>query len=37
MKSEVPEMDHKRLIHYDVVDRKPFMFTSRENRVGIQL
>ena len=34
---EVPEMDHKKLFFYDVVERKPFVFTSGKDCVRFQL
>ena len=33
---EVPEMDHKRPIHYDMVEGKLFVFTTVEDRVWIR-
>ena len=34
---EVPEMDHKRPFHFDVLEDKPFMLTSVEYRIRKQL
>ena len=34
---EVPEMDHKRPFHYDVVESKLFVFTNVEGGVRIQI
>ena len=34
---ENPEMDHKRLFYYDVLECNSFMFTRVEDRICIQL
>ena len=34
---EVPKLDHKRQFYYDVVERKPFTFTSTNSRTLIQI
>ena len=34
---EVPEMEHRRPFHYGVVEGKPFVLTSVENRISIQI
>ena len=34
---DVPALDHKRLYHYDVVEGKPFAFTSESEKTGIQI
>ena len=37
MHLEVPELDHKRPFYYDVVEGKPFIFTSASSRTLIQI
>ena len=37
MHLDVPELDHKRPFYYDVVEVKPFMFTSANSRTLIQI
>ena len=37
MHLDVPELDHKRPFYYDVVEGKPFIFTSTSSRVLIQI
>ena len=37
MHLDVPEMDHKRPFYYDVVDGKPFIFTSASSRTLMQI
>ena len=37
MQLDVPELDHKRPFHYDVVEGKPFTFTSASSRTLIQI
>ena len=37
MRFDVPELDHKLLYYYDVVEGKPFAFTSEYDRTSIQL
>ena len=37
MHLDVPELDHKRPFYYDVVERKPFTFTSVNSRTLIQI
>ena len=37
MHLDVPELDHKRPIYYDVVEGKPFSFTSANSRTLIQI
>ena len=34
---DVPDLDFKRLFHYDVFEGKPFTFTTEESRVRIQI
>ena len=33
----VPELDHKRSFYYDVIERKPFTFTSASSRTLLQI
>ena len=37
MHLDVPELDHKRPFYYDVVEGKPFIFTSASSRTLIQI
>ena len=37
MHLDVPELDHKRLFYYDVVERKPFTFTTASSQTLIQI
>ena len=37
MHLEVPELDHKRPFYYDVIEGKPFTFTSASSRALIQI
>ena len=37
MHLEVPELDHKRPFYYDVVEGKPFTFTTASSRNLIQI
>ena len=37
MQLEVLELDHKRPFHYDVIEGKPFTFTSASSRTLIQV
>ena len=37
MHLDVPELDHKRPFYYDVVEGKPFTFTSASSRTLIQI
>jgi len=37
MHLDVPELDHKRPFYYDVIDGKPFTFTSASSRTLIQI
>ena len=37
MQLDVPELDHKRPFNYDVVEGKPFIFTSASSRTLIQI
>ena len=37
MHLDVPELDHKRPFYYDVVEGKPFIFTSTSSRTLIQI
>ena len=37
MHLDVPELDHKRPFYYDVVEVKPFNFTSASSRILIQI
>ena len=37
MHLDVPELDHKRPFYYDVVEVKPFTFTSASSRTLIQI
>ena len=37
MHLDVPELDHKRPFYYDVVEGKPFIFTSARSRTLIQM
>ena len=37
MELEVPDLDFKRPFYYDVLEGKPFVFTSEESRVGFKL
>ena len=33
---DLPELSHKRRFYYDVLEGKPFMFTTEEDRIRIQ-
>ena len=37
MRLEVPDLDHKRPFYYDVIEGKPFTFTSASSRTLIQI
>ena len=37
MHSDMPELDHKRPFYYDVVEGKPFTFTTTTSRTLIQI
>ena len=37
MELDVPGLDFKRLFYYDVLEGKPFTFTTEESRVPIQI
>ena len=37
MELDVPDLDFKRPFHYDVLEGKPFTFTTEESRVRIQI
>ena len=37
MELDLPELSHKRPFYYDVLEGKPFMFTTEEDRIRIQI
>ena len=37
MELDLPELSHKRPFYYDVLEGKPFTFTTEEDRVRIQI
>ena len=37
MELDLPELSHKRPFYYDVLEGKPFMFTTEEDRICIQI
>ena len=37
MELELPELSHKRPFYYDVLEGKPFTFTTEEDRIRIQI
>ena len=37
MELDLPELSHKRPFHYDVLEGKPFTFTTEEDRIRIQI
>ena len=37
MELDLPELSHKRPFYYDVLEGKPFTFTSEENRICVQI
>ena len=34
---DLPHLSHKRLFHYDVLEGKPFTFTTEEARICIEI
>ena len=37
MELDLPELSHKRAFYYDVLEEKPFTFTTEESRICIQI
>ena len=37
MELDLPELSHKRPFYYDVLEGKPFRFTTEEDRIRVQI